>query len=103
MERKTMMKVSIEMPKVAECDVSDCAYNIQNACHARAITVGDGANAMCDTFFKSSSHTKGNFSAGVGACKVSACSFNSDFECQADDIAVSVEGGQAMCMTCSPK
>ena len=48
-----MKKFSIEMPQVNQCEVTKCAYNVKNMCHARAITVGDGINAMCDTFFNS--------------------------------------------------
>ncbi|HEY5604729.1 MAG TPA: DUF1540 domain-containing protein [Gammaproteobacteria bacterium] len=97
-----MKKFSIEMPQVSNCEVTNCVYNVKNACHARAITVGDGVNAMCDTFFKASSHSKGKQLAGVGACKVSACSFNNDYECQADGISIRMKQDNAVCVTFSP-
>ncbi len=97
-----MKKFSIEMPPVNACDVTQCVYNVSNACHARAITVGDGTHAMCDTFFDASPHSKGRQMAGVGACKVTACSFNNDYECQADGISVGLERNNAICVTFSP-
>lgn len=97
-----MKKFSIEMPQVKECEVTQCAYNVKNMCHARAITIGDGVNAMCDTFFVSTAHSKGNFLAGVGACKLSNCSFNADFECQADGVLIGMEGKNANCLTFTP-
>ena len=54
-----------------------CAYNVDETCHARAITVGDGLHAACDTFFVSDLHTRGTSNnAGVGACKVTDCRYN---------------------------
>ena len=94
-----MKKFSIEMPQVNQCEVTKCAYNVKNMCHARAITVGDGINAMCDTFFNSGSHSKGKNTAGVGACKVAVCAYNTDYECQAEGINVGMEGSNAKCMT----
>jgi hypothetical protein len=94
-----MKKFSIEMPQVNECEVAECVYNVKNMCHARAITVGDGTKAMCDTFFSAAAHSKGKYTAGVGACKVSSCSFNSDYECQADGVSVGIEGNNAKCLT----
>ena len=74
----------MEMTQVKSCEVGNCAYNSDHKCRALAITIGDLNNPMCDTFCQSS--TKGGFEesvAGVGACKVEACS--SDVE---DDLAV---------------
>jgi hypothetical protein len=97
-----MKKFSIEMPEVKDCEVTSCVYNVKNACHARAITVGDGANARCDTFFNASSHSKGKQMAGVGACKVTACSYNNDYECQAEGVSIGMEQNNAICVTFSP-
>jgi hypothetical protein len=97
------MNVTIEMPQVQDCDVGQCAYNMNNKCHARAITVGDGVNAMCDTFFQATPHTKSSVLAGVGACKISGCSFNTDYECEAKTIRIGLENNNARCMTYSPK
>lgn len=96
-----MRTFSIEMPQVNECRVSSCAYNLEKTCHARAITVGDGVNAMCDTFFDSDSHNNRRDIAGVGACKVSGCSYNDDFECQANDIIIGMSSDGARCLTFS--
>ena len=92
----------MEMTKVSKCEVSDCAYNVGNACHAIAITVGDPANPKCDTFFQSM--LKGgdcDSVAGVGACKVSSCLFNSSFECQSPGISVGYGEMNPDCLTCS--
>lgn len=94
----------MQMPKVQECDVDQCAYNTDGKCHALAITIGDGENPMCDTFCQSSSKggVKGS-TAGVGACKVTACRHNQMLECSAKRISVGWEGQQADCLTFAPK
>ncbi len=97
-----MPKVTIEMPNVSACSVQECAYNTNNACHARAITVGDGMHAMCDTFFKSAAHSaEKSRIAGVGACKVNNCVYNDDLECQAESINVGHRQGSVECLTFS--
>ncbi|KUJ82464.1 DUF1540 domain-containing protein [Microbulbifer flavimaris] len=95
------MIIATDMPEVAQCAISQCAYNTDNNCHARAITIGHGDIPGCDTYFNNSKHTRSNRSAGVGACKVSACDHNEDFECCADSINVGEQGGEVRCMTCS--
>ncbi len=93
-----------EMPKVKACSVKQCAYNTNQSCHAKAITVGDSRNPDCDTFFLSKAHTKhitGN--AGVGACKVSHCRYNEDFECTANGIDVGVKANHVKCLTYAPR
>lgn len=98
------MKVTLDMPIVSGCDATDCAYNVERGCHARAITVGDGDSPRCDTFLGASSHTgMTSLTAGVGACKVSVCSHNRDFECMAADIGVGTAGGEVHCLTFSPR
>jgi hypothetical protein len=37
--------------------------------------------------------------AGVGACKVSGCLNNSDYECDAPNIHVGMKGGTPDCLT----
>ncbi len=79
----------MQMPKVQKCEVSQCAYNRSQTCHALAITVGDGAHPACDTFCVASSKGGDSNATGcVGACKVSICKFNSNLECQAQSITV---------------
>lgn len=90
----------MEMPKVAECVVSDCAYNVEDCCHAIAITIGDGVHPRCDTFCHSV--MKGGditCMAGVGACKVSSCMYNESFECGASEISVGYEEQEPDCLT----
>ena len=94
------MKITMDTAEVAECAATACAYNIDGGCHARAITVGDGAHPMCDTFLATGSHCSGSSArAGVGACKVSECRNNQDYECQAERIRLGSHEGHADCMT----
>jgi hypothetical protein len=98
------MRITIEVPSVTACEATQCAYNRDHNCHARAITVGDGAHPACDTFFVSQEHTNDvEVTAGVGACKVSSCRYNDDFECSASGIRVGTHDGHADCVTFSPK
>jgi hypothetical protein len=84
-----MNKMTIEMAPVSKCYASQCAYNQNNSCHAKAITVGDGLQPECDTFLSSQTHTQEKTRiAGVGACKIISCKFNSDFDCSADKIKI---------------
>lgn len=97
------MELKIEMPLIKKCDVGECVYNIQSACHAKAITIGDSVNPGCDTFMKAGGHVRNSaIKAGVGACKVSGCNYNTDFECSADSISVSQHGSMIHCMTYMP-
>jgi len=99
-----MMTITIEMPSVSDCSAEECAYNTDNQCHARAITVGDGAHPGCDTFFHASAHNRETRRiAGVGACKVTGCLYNEDYECQSDSISVGQQGGSIQCLTYSAK
>ncbi len=96
-----MFKI-VNMSKVTECKASECAYNVEMACHAIAITVGDGNRPMCDTFFRTDMRKGVKGAAGVGACKVADCRHNSDYECGAPSIRVGnlVEAGG--CLTFEP-
>lgn len=97
-----MKKTTIEMPPVSQCDVSRCGYNVNNNCHAKAITIGDNSNPGCDTFFEASKHNKEiKRIAGVGACKVNTCKFNNDFECTAENIIVGLSKQKINCLTFS--
>jgi hypothetical protein len=99
-----MKQISVEMPVVEQCSVTECAYNTDRCCHARAITVGHGVHPGCDTYLASSSHTKAKQrTAGVGACKVSACRHNEDYECIADGISVGHTSDDITCLTYSPR
>jgi hypothetical protein len=93
----------IEMPMVTDCTVSACAYNLSQACKAKAITIGeskDPQEPICDTFFQYSTHTGiKDITAGVGACKMHDCSFNEELECSAQNIKVGMKNGNADCLT----
>lgn len=93
------MKRSIEMPEIMQCEAKQCAYNVDSMCHARAITVGDMQEHLCDTMIMSKKHTQRKETAGVGACRSTNCVSNEDLECQAEGINVTLSGGQAFCGT----
>lgn len=93
------MYVMKKMPSVTACTIGDCAYNIGNACHALAITIGEGKHPLCDTFFNSLMRGGANETAGVGACKVTACRHNREFECSAPDIRVGGANYHGSCLT----
>ncbi len=98
------MKITLDIPVVSECSVSECAYNVNKACHARAITIGDGVHPGCDTYLGSAGHTKSvQQSAGVGACKVIGCRYNGDYECNAESINVGYRESQIHCLTYQPR
>lgn len=95
--------MTMKMPMIIDCNMTECAYNTQKRCHAMAITVG-GPEPLCDTFLKRGQ--KGgvpDMTGGVGACKVTSCSFNQSLECSADAIRVGVHGDHAECDTFAPR
>ncbi len=99
-----MQKISVEMPLVKRCDAAKCGFNVNSSCHAKAITVGDNTNPACDTFMDSVMHAQENKRiAGVGACKVSGCKYNNDYECFAEGITVGVVDEKVKCQTYLPK
>ena len=99
-----MEKICIEMPVVSACSATECAYNHDQACHARAITIGNGVHAGCDTFCQSTQHAKtGAGAAGIGACKMTGCSFNEGLECMAQSIQIGRVQNQVNCMTFSAR
>ncbi len=90
----------MEMSRVAKCEVNDCAYNLDNVCHAMAITIGDGMHARCDTFCHSMVKAgDAGCVAGVGACKVSSCTYNTDLECRSPEIFVGYMEEEPDCLT----
>jgi len=93
--------MGMKMAKVTECSVGNCAYNSQQTCHAMAITVGEPAgDPACDTYFTSDRNGGVmDMTAGVGACKSSACKFNTNFACSASSIMVGMHKGQPDCLT----
>lgn len=93
------MIIATDMPEVSRCAAIECAYNTDSACHARAITIGEGEDPDCDTFFSNNRHTSRDRIAGVGACKVTTCNHNVDFECSADHIELGYSGDSVNCLT----
>lgn len=90
----------MEMSKVMKCSVNDCAYNMDNCCHALAITIGDSMQPRCDTFCRSA--MKGGDASSmavVGACKVSECQYNTSLECQAPGISIGYSEQEPDCLT----
>jgi len=99
-----MKTLTVEMPLIAQCSVTQCAYNQDRNCRAKAITIGDSHHPGCDTFFTSPVHTRERSrTAGVGACKVSSCRYNDDLECTAEKIAVNQVAGDVRCTTYAPR
>ena len=93
------MDMNMEMPKVDTCAAVTCSYNRGSVCHARAITIGDMTSPDCDTRCILASHTRRKEVAGVGACKMIGCMYNTDLECQADFIEIALKGDEAQCGT----
>lgn len=99
-----MEKICIEMPVVAACAATECAYNRDSACQARAITIGDGVHAGCDTFWKSEQHAKTSMGvAGIGACKMTGCKFNDGLECVTESIRIGRLLDRVSCTTFSAR
>ena len=95
-----MGQVLLDMALVSQCEVEQCGYNVSRNCHAKAITIGDDLNPGCDTYFQCQSHSlETKRIAGVGACKISTCQSNNDFECTAKNISVGYTGGEVKCLT----
>lgn len=95
-----MKKITLEMPAVTKCMASECAYNVNSNCHARAITIGDSVHPGCDTFLKGTRHIKQvQQIAGIGACKTATCKFNDDLECMAESVQVGMVRNEANCTT----
>jgi hypothetical protein len=93
--------MAMAMPQVQKCTVTGCSYNTDTVCHAIAITVGQGAHPLCDTFYKTT-HKGGvmDSTGRVGACKEEGCRFNKDLECTASEgITVSLHEEHADCIT----
>lgn len=93
--------MTISMSQISECDVTDCSYNLNNRCRTIAITVGDGACPMCDTYVQISQKggAGGDLIGGVGACRASECVHNRSLECTAGAIKVGRHSGHADCVT----
>ena len=94
----------MQMPKITECQVKQCAYNNNSQCHALAVTVGGGLDHVCDTFFEYSGQGGDpNTTGSVGACRCTNCSNNQSLECQASEISVGWKGTDPNCLAFRPK
>ena len=97
------MRLTLEMPEVGDCLATECAYNVDTTCHARAITIGSDMHPACDTYLRDDHHVQNVVRmAGVGACKVSGCCHNEDLECTASAIRITHHGDHAECATFAP-
>ena len=98
-----MKHIQIIMPEVKHCTAESCGFNRESGCHARAITIGNHETPGCDTFFAvadTSKHAKSTGrTSGVGACKVTDCRFNDDYECVANEVTLDFSKNQAHCQT----
>ena len=89
-------------PPVKNCAVQECYYNMDEYCHASAITVGSN-HPMCDTFIQmSDQHGIPAGNALVGACHQNDCKFNDVLSCQAASINVDYHDHHADCYTYEP-
>ena len=88
----------MDMCKIMECDISDCAYNRDQECHAMAITVGDN-DPVCDTYMQSAQKGGADTTGCVGACKITRCEFNESLECTAGSIQVGRHSNSPECLT----
>ena len=99
------MKRQIDMPAVEECTAAHCAYNQENQCYAKAITIGGSTHPACDTYLSDDvQRVPGHVSAtqaaaGVGACKTVLCKHNQDLECGAPAIRLQPHASHADCKT----
>jgi hypothetical protein len=93
----------MNMVKIKECSVLDCAYNKNKQCHTPAITVG-GPEPLCDSYITGAQKAGvDNMTGFVGACHVANCQFNKSLECSAGGIAVGIHSAHADCMTFKQK
>ena len=94
-----MEKLILEISQVQRCDARSCSYNVDGSCHAKAITIGDGAVPACDTYLDLGIHCRtSSRTAGVGACKVSRCRFNDDLECTKTYISIGPSHERVECL-----
>jgi hypothetical protein len=90
----------MDSPKVLQCQVAECAYNMDNTCHALAVTIGDAMKPRCDTFCRCSEKGGDPTSiAVVGACKMASCMYNKSLECSATSISVGFMEKDIDCLT----
>lgn len=88
----------VAMPVVTSCEVTDCFFNSQRACHAPAINVGSD-HPKCDAFVPSARHIARPDPGLVGACHIEECRFNTEMTCSAAGIVVLGHSGHADCGT----
>ncbi|MEU6522761.1 DUF1540 domain-containing protein [Streptomyces sp. NPDC046924] len=90
----------MHLPVISECAAESCAYNHDHTCHAAAITVGDSAAPVCDTFMSADMEGgEPSVTGRVGACKMADCRHNTGLECHAPSITVGYEQEQVDCLT----
>jgi len=93
----------MQMSEILGCNVSQCAYNRDNKCHAMAINVG-GTSPLCDAFTETVAKCGDTqINGSVGSCKLKDCRFNDCLMCTATGIRVKWDNNQAMCETFAPR
>ncbi len=88
----------MDMTEILACNMSTCAYNMNDTCHTLGINVGP--HAECNTYTHESS--RGGFqevNGGIGACLASNCKFNNQLECRASNINVASHDRHVDCET----
>lgn len=102
-----------QIPKVSQCDMTECGFNRERLCHAAGIQVGDALvsdrsagpsqDPRCDTFTVQAGARFGapDLIAQIGACKVTSCVHNDALRCTAEGITVGHHGSHADCLTYS--
>ena len=91
-------RMNMNLPDVIDCNVGQCAYNQESKCHSGAINIGN-REPVCDTYVEA--EIKGGFQKSltkIGACKMSDCRFNGNYECLSAGIKVGAVNRHALCM-----
>lgn len=96
-EQGTIIR-NVVKPEIAGCAMKDCAFNSRGRCHALAINVGDD-HPRCDTYSSSAEKAGQHYLiGGVGACKVTRCSYNGGMLCGAPNISIARHNDHADCL-----
>lgn len=81
------LRVVRDVPRVDACAAMACGYNVDNRCHATAITVGGETTPLCLTFLPGGEHyVEDPGRAAVGACELTRCHYNDRKSCRAASV-----------------
>lgn len=99
-ERKThMITTTLELTEIGSCNVSSCAFNANNGCQAKAVTIGETSSAACGTFYVGTASVAASGSTGVATCKAVSCKHNRNLTCGAEAIVVANAATGPVCQT----